>query len=810
MGQRLCDIDYSLDIIQRVFESDLVSDSSEKTPIALFDYEDFYVAPFQSHGCQYKYYTLQEHRRLIDSKCDELYDAASNTDNHAQRLDDVFSTLVKCEWRAREQTPEEIVHRAHQVLARMPSVPVELPDSLVSLPLAYFTGNKKSWKHLKVLSFPCKNLIRLVLYGASTVSRGWVAGTPQETLNGVAEVTDRATLKSTLSSSETERQRWFIVRCFLWSFWQRARTIFLYFNLRFHFKVRFEDTSNIHYWSRNFDVSPGLSMVKLSEMAAEEGKPDNMCSWAFRLLRTDSIALGLEFRLFHDRFSSIFGQEPARCRRGSDEPCDGAHYSHCLRFVGAHVEDQSAHDTSCNHMSNFETKVKWDEDSYRAVLGSRAVLIVDTETESGRLRYCAASERTLAISHVWSHGQGGRPGTGINSCLHSRYCRLARSFDCDSYWIDTTCIPEDHKLRKEAISCINSTFYQSRAVLVCDKDLMKVDVTDMSIQLKESLLVASLMCDWNIRAWTILEATKGREKIFLLCKDGKTVEFRRLVFDVYHHGNIALAVFATFLPHMCPWENEGKQLNSIEERFKEALPISVAGTWLSHRPASRPGDDVVIWSLLLGPGRDPSSNGLDFWKAHVGNSIPTGFLVSSAPRLTAPGLSWAPQSPFAAPNKLKNKQSNKISDFIRPSKGQDTAYGKITDDGLEGPWLVYRFQSRLKLLKKTLKAPPRQLSSRLSSSPLDQELDKIRHRFLPYHHYGALLRPLPSVSYSRFDSGGKFPDYTEQGTLIVVCSTKDEDWNSNKWLVSWKWRGVYKWPTDVDLPSFGKLNFWIA
>ena len=52
-------------------------------------------------------------------------------------------------------------------------------------------------------------------------------------------------------------------------------------------------------------------------------------------------------------------------------------------------------------------------------------------------------ETTIAISHVWSHGQGGRPEDGMNQCLHERYKRIALLPDCDSYWMDTACIPND-------------------------------------------------------------------------------------------------------------------------------------------------------------------------------------------------------------------------------------------------------------------------------------------------------------------------------------------------------------------------------
>lgn len=86
----------------------------------------------------------------------------------------------------------------------------------------------------------------------------------------------------------------------------------------------------------------------------------------------------------------------------------------------------------------------WDEASYRAVIGARAVSLGKTDPEGNVLRYCKASEKTMAISHVWSHGQGGWPEAGLNGCLHHQYASIARSQGCDSYWMDIACIPENH------------------------------------------------------------------------------------------------------------------------------------------------------------------------------------------------------------------------------------------------------------------------------------------------------------------------------------------------------------------------------
>lgn len=160
----------------------------------------------------------------------------------------------------------------------------------------------------------------------------------------------------------------------------------------------------------------------------------------------------------------------------SDEPCDGQHSDHCQRFKGLKVVSQSAHDRKCTWQDESdgtigartslfaamccrkprnkpEPKSVWDEKSYRSIEGARAVSLAETDPQDGPIKFCKVSNKTLAISHVWSHGQGGRPETGINRCLHARYVRIARNLDCDSYWIDTTCIPCEHELRKRQ-SCI--------------------------------------------------------------------------------------------------------------------------------------------------------------------------------------------------------------------------------------------------------------------------------------------------------------------------------------------------------------------
>jgi len=231
--------------------------------------------------------------------------------------------------------------------------------------------------------------------------------------------------------------------------------------------------------------------------------------------------------------------------------------------------------------------------------------------------------------------------------------RLARAVDCDWYWMDTPCIPDQHQLRKKAVSQINGIFASSKLVLVYDRDIMQIDATRMTLQLQEPTLVAILVCDWNVRAWTFLEAVKGRKNIHFLCKNDVIVNWRNLLRDVSEKGRIDLAILAQLAPRWLPSQSSGEDSISTENM----------GILLSYRPASRPGDDMVIWSLLTNLEK-PIYSAIDIWKCQVGKRVPTGFFMSSATRLRNKGFSWAPASPYAAP---RSDDAQSFGDFYELS-----------------------------------------------------------------------------------------------------------------------------------------------
>ena len=61
--------------------------------------------------------------------------------------------------------------------------------------------------------------------------------------------------------------------------------------------------------------------------------------------------------------------------------------------------------------------------------------------------------------------------------------------------MDTPRIPEDHQLRREAIMNIKQVFDNSRATIIYDGDLMSIDASNLTIAVRELVLVTILVCD---------------------------------------------------------------------------------------------------------------------------------------------------------------------------------------------------------------------------------------------------------------------------------------------------------------------------
>lgn len=753
----------------------------------------FSVPPW--HGQWGKYFAAKDRNKYIIDTCQNLRKWAEDPEAHVSCINAHLSSLLECRVSVRGVQPgsfeNEFAIRAYRILKRLPFRPLELIGAPDNLDERYFVHDKtprqgnpaeplrsRTWGSLRIAASLSSGIVQMALYiviSGSDTFGNMIADYPDI----LAELLEACSGLASHCTSSAEQHQWYIVRAALWSSWQRSLMLYHYANLRDALERGLTGSQRLRISLRSTTPIPGLSIHEMSSLHAAHEKARSMCSWAFELLRTEPVCLSIDFRTFHHRYSQLWGNTPARCQKGSPMPCAGNDPDGCWRFKGMLIKDQSAHDSGCEGRC---PKIPWHESSYRSIIGARAVTLASGRSKANNLhmKYCSASGSTMAISHVWSHGQGGRPHVGVNRCLHWRYVKIAELLGCDSYWWDSACIPEDHKLRFEAIQKINSTFSSAKVILVCDKDLMRIDISELTMQIKESILATVFVCDWNLRAWTFLESVRGRHNIHLLCKDNKTISFREVVQDVFEFGSIDLAILSFTVPHMLPDRVEPPGFWTREE----------VGQVLSYRPASRKGDDIVIWSLLASEEAHELPEELWRNQPRGDSKVHTGFLMSSAPRLRKRGLSWAPSTPYFKP--LPETSTVGVSSF-RAFISNETWPGTITDKGLLATWHVYEFDT-----------------SNVSQSGMLKDsqtaiLEGIRALYLQDSTWGALLLPMSNMSTFERDreTSTKYNGLV-RGALVAVLGCNGLSRPSQKPAEerAWMWKGVFEWDSKIDLPAF--------
>lgn len=798
--------------VRRVLE-DVVEHDSDRPflpPGQHYIYPIISVPPW--HGKWADHFESKDRKKYIADTCKTLSRLAEDAETHVPLINTLLSSLLEFRVYVRGVQPgsfeDDFARCAHDILERLPIRPLRLPSAPANIDKRYFWDDETSvrgspagsvrpgtWESLRVAASLSAAVVQMTLYivisGPNAFGhRMW------DYPNILAELLETCSDLTPQFVSSAEHQQWFIARAALWTSWQRSVMLYHYANLRdallFRQGLRGGHRLNIENL-RSTKPNPGLSIHDMSRLYAARGKARSMCSWAFELLRTETVCLGADFRTFHQRYLQLWSHTSARCKQGSQMPCAGKDPNGCWRFKGMVVKDQSAHNFGCRRPCR---KLRWDESSYRGVSGSRAVMIAPTRswTRNTRLRYCSASESTLVVSHVWSHGQGGRPHLGVNRCLHRRYVKIAKALGCDSYWWDSACIPDDHILRYEAIQNINSTFSRSKVTLVCDKDLMGIDISNLTLELEETILATVLVCDWNLRAWTFLESVRGRHNIHLLCKDNRVMPFLRVVQDIFDRGSIDLAILSFTVPHMFPEPVSGDK-QEAGDKFSY-MTREESGQVLSYRPASRKGDDVIIWSLLANDDGCDSPEKL--WQPRARkydeNFIHTGFLMSSAPRLETKGLSWAPSTPYFIPR--REHSSAQVSSF-RAFLSSDTWPGEITDKGLLAAWHVYEFDTMdiVQSDSQALEITNDQLGILIQLSKLH----------LQDFRWGALLKPVSNFStFERGrDTSTKYRGLV-RGTLVAVLGSNSVSRPSQKSAGDrgWTWKGTFEWGEKVCLPTF--------
>ena len=692
----------------------------------------------------------------------------------------------------------QVIEKACRILSQLPAIPQDILDALpfhttslqeyqlqsLEVEAMGVAAQVYSWKQLRVVHHVDNYVLRLALHVAvreletDNHRHGFASGDVADSIVVLLQLSLQISAEEGMQDT-----KWSIVCAFLWTSWQRSLMIHLWSCLAAQLRV-FDYESSVSLHRKGINLIPQIFMSLSRQHLEELHHMPYLCGWAFRSLRNDRANIAMDLRHFHKLYYAHFGKRSPVCNQGPAQ-CDGSSSHDCKRFKNTGAKNQSMHDYNCQ---GYCQRLFWSRESFMNVRGAKAVDIVTTDFDI--LRYCKVSESTLTVSHVWSHGQGGRPdnigseGTGFNLCLHRRYAELAISLGCESYWMDTPCIPSEKELRWECIAQITSIFATSGKTIICDRDIMAIDISNPTIHAYESILATLLVCDWGIRAWTLLEAMRGRNGLFVLCRHNKLINLHQLLRSVHDNGRMDLVnlfLARDYLFPQCTYDEvfpghsiKTEVMQKIEEGF---VSIGEAAALLSHRHATRDGDDLLIWSLLIGDIEDDSP--IAMWERQVGKQINTGSLVSSAKRIHGhPGLGWAPFSPTALQGINEQSTGSKVYPAF---DGCETVNGLITPEGLRAQWLTYEFPNVTAFSVD---------KGEMQDSYIPRPCMNIAAQLLPGYNWGALLQTMPRKGPRTIP----IPYRESLGRVVVVCGSLDK--------AVWEWRDIYEWDVNIALPPF--------
>ncbi|KAL1306812.1 hypothetical protein AAFC00_005469 [Neodothiora populina] len=369
--------------------------------------------------------------QMLEDKCKQLYDVAEGMQFHA-RLDDCLSEWLECSFRWASDEPEDtLVQTAVSILERLPSHPpgiqesemIELLDELSSCHFVE-SSSHDMWENSKSAKWVDHNVIRIALqmaaegYGSRTDSgeasqNSTAIQQMVNHINNVGALLHHAhrLRQQRLDNHQQQAWRWMIVELFLWSTWHRSVLLVSSLNLRL--QLRGVPSSDGSWQAIN------TSFISWLDTSACHDPPEWMCRWSYECIRSDRASLSSDLRSLCSRyqeFAQLQGVEclEARCDKdeyGTPRQCNGRSPFACRRYIGtdAHGEtiNQSAHAWPCQGTGDGCLRLWWNEESYRRAAPAPAVDVAHDGIDAG-LTFTPYSGKTMAISHVWSHGQGGR------------------------------------------------------------------------------------------------------------------------------------------------------------------------------------------------------------------------------------------------------------------------------------------------------------------------------------------------------------------------------------------------------------------
>lgn len=336
--------------------------------------------------------------------CRRLYGHDSPASIAVADLDAEFSKLFQFKFEPLKDS-RAFVEQAGNLLERMPAWPPELMDTPTAIPFEYHASSvvgsapkdARLWEQLQTTTYVSATVLRAAL--AAVMDRD--IGRPLlDMINIIATLLEMILRLLPTNADASTSWRSFIARAFLWTTWQRCQLIYFHLAAAYAVMEGSPDGKKGELALRGTLPSPDVTVHEMSRRRASSSKPSYMCSWNFELLRINPVCIGADFRRFFQLYDAAFENYSARCLVGRSYACKGDSPQSCQRFYGMVIEDQSAHDQGC---SGGCRQLVWDEMSYRVLSGARAACLTQHDSLAEKsIRYCNASDQTLAISHVWS------------------------------------------------------------------------------------------------------------------------------------------------------------------------------------------------------------------------------------------------------------------------------------------------------------------------------------------------------------------------------------------------------------------------
>lgn len=234
------------------------------------------------------------------------------------------------------------------------------------------------------------------------------------------------------------------------------------------------------------------------------------------------------------------------------------------------------------------------------------------------------------------------------ACQIQRIFGLVKSLNMaevsPALWIDTLCVPLDEIHRKMAISRFCETYRGAIKVLILDRRLAKVECGDQCEQM------AYILCsEWMSRLWTLQEGLLA-SNLFFQFKDEATPLSNLLNSNPNERPTLSADIVERqFRQEMASKFHLRDRFSDILEsnersRRPDEVFLAIMGNLMRRRTTKAKDEPICLATLLeLDLALFPSMPSMEdiYWTQR---KLPRNLIFASSPRLTTPGLRWAPST----------------------------------------------------------------------------------------------------------------------------------------------------------------------